>query len=303
MNTGGRPSLQTYLCILGTLILWGAAFPAVRFGLMSAENAHGFTPGALALLRFLVSSAIAVTYLVATKQGLPRKQDIPRLLLAGFTGIFLYHFLFNFGELAVASGAAAALIASSPIFVALLSVAFLKERLSLWGWAGVLCSFLGVLIIGFLDITGFKFDVYALSLLGSALATAIFFILSKDLLKWYSGMQFTCYAFIAGVIPLLVFAPSLARELPTASSGALLSALFLGVFPGFIGYSLWNIALIRMPATRLAVFLSTNPLFAATIAWVWLGEIPTALTVAGSTVAVFGVLLVQLLGEQQQRDR
>jgi len=302
MKNESHSSIQTYLCILGTLILWGAAFPAVRFGLMSAENAYGFTPGALALLRFLVSSSIAIVYLTVTRQGLPRKKDLPRLMIAGFTGIFLYHFLFNFGEIAVESGAAAALIGSSPIFVALLSVVFLKERLSIWGWVGVLCSFLGVLIIGFLDVTGFKFDIYALSLLGSALATAIFFTLSKDLLKTYSGMRFTCYAFIAGVIPLLIFSPALARELPNASTGALSAVFFLGIFPGFIGYSLWNAALTRMPATRLAVFLSTNPIFAAAIAWVWLKEVPNVPTVIGSIVAVIGVLLVQLLGDRKKRS-
>ncbi|MCL2818733.1 MAG: EamA family transporter [Actinomycetia bacterium] len=290
-------TVLTYLSILATLLLWASAFPVVRFGLRTIENPGGLDPGPLALLRFSIASLGAITYLLVTRSPLPKKTDLLRFAIAGFFGIAMYHTLFNFGEIMVASGAAAALVALSPVFVALLSIIFFKERLTLWGWLGIVCSTIGVIIIGFVDVSGFTFNIYALALVGSALATATYFVLAKPLLKTYSGMRFTCYSFIAGTIPLLLFTPALLRELPEASPSAFAAVGYLGIFPALVGYALWNNALTSMSASRLAVFLNISPVFAAVIAWLWLGEIPTSLTIIGAIVAIIGVLMVQLAGE------
>jgi len=290
---------RSFLYVSVPLVLWSSSFPVVRFGLFSTQNPGGFQPGSLALLRFLIASAAALIYLVAARKPMPRTQDLLGLLLTGFVGISLYHFLFNYGEQQVASGAAAALVAASPVFVALFSVAFFKERLSVWGWLGVALSCSGVLIIGFMDIEGLVFDRYALALVGSAFSTALFFVLSKRFLKIYSGLQFTSYVFIAGAIPLLFFAPALGADMQHASGSALAAVVYLGLFPGLVGYAYWNKALSIMTATRLSVFLCLSPLIAAFIAWLWLGEIPTTLTVVGGIVAIAGVLIVQLRGEKQ----
>jgi drug/metabolite transporter (DMT)-like permease len=295
-----HPTPGTYLRILATLLLWASSFPVVRYGLHSAENAGGFSPGALALLRFLVASTGAIVFLTVTRAGLPRKKDLPRFALAGFIGIALYHVLFNFGEQAVASGAAAALVAFSPVFTALLSMVLIGDRLPLWGWLGVLCSTVGVIIIGFMDVTGFAFNLYALALIGSALATSVYFVVAKPLLERYTGMQFTCYSFIAGVIPLLAFAPTLLRELPDASTPAITAVVYLGLMPALLGYALWNSALTRMQPSRMAPFLNISPVFAAVIAWLWLKEIPSSLTIIGAIVAIIGVLMVQLTKESGQ---
>jgi len=291
------PTPVTYLLILMTLLLWASSFPVVRYGLKSASNLGGFSPGALALLRFIIASAGALVFLMVTRAGLPRKEDLPRLAIAGLIGIALYHSLFNFGEQQVASGAAAALVAFSPVFTALLSMVLIGDRLPLWGWLGVLCSTVGVLIIGFVDVTGFTFNLYALALIGSALATATYFVIAKPLLSHYSGMQFTCYSFIAGTIPLFVFAPALIGELPTASPQAYASVAYLGLMPALAGYALWNSAMQRMSPARMAVFLNISPVFAAVIAWLWLAEIPSSLAIIGAIVAIIGVLMVQLTKE------
>jgi len=59
---------------------------------------------------------------------------------------------------------------------------------------------------------------------------------------------------------------------------------------------LWSYALARMPASLLSTFLYLSPVLAMGIAWVWLGEVPTALTIVGGLVAIVGVVLVQTKG-------
>ena len=289
---------STYLCILTTLLFWGSAFAAIRYGLKSPANPGGYHPGALALLRFGTAAIIALGYLIITRQGLPRARDLPRIALAGLLGISIYHFCLNFGEQMVPAGAASIIIAFAPIFVALISARFLKERLNTWGWLGVVCSFIGVCLVGISATAGFRADLYALAILGSALATAIYFVLSKELLSRYSGIQLTSYAIIAGALFLMIFTPQLIGDIGHASTGATLAGLYIGIFPGFIAYALWGVALSRLPATQVTVFLNAEPLFAAAIAWIWLGEVPSYLVAIGAVFAIAGVLMVQLMGSK-----
>jgi drug/metabolite transporter (DMT)-like permease len=76
------------------------------------------------------------------------------------------------------------------------------------------------------------------------------------------------------------------------------SALYLGVFPGAIAYVLWVAALARFPASALASFLYLNPVLAIAIAWVWLSEVPTALTILGGVVAIAGAALASWAGRR-----
>ena len=296
-----RPLARTYILVLVTLLFWGSAFAVVRFGLASPAHPHGFHPGAMALLRFLVAALVALAYLLITKKGLPQKRDLPRIICAGLAGITLYHLLFNFGEQAVPSGASAVLIGFSPIFVAIFSTIFLRERLTLWGWLGILCSLAGVVLVGMSTVTGFKLDIHALALLGSALATATLLVISKSLLGRYSGIQLTSYTIIAGVIPLLVFFPQLMGDFQVASAQATSAVVYLGIFPGFLAYALWNVVLSRFAASMVSVFLNTTPLVAAAIAWAWLGEVPGSMVIIGGIIAIAGVLVVQLWGSPPKK--
>ncbi|MCL2654484.1 MAG: DMT family transporter [Coriobacteriia bacterium] len=292
----------TYLCILTTLLFWGSSFAVIRYGLASPANPGGFHPGALALFRFGTAAVVALGYLIITRQGLPRARDLWRIALAGLLGISVYHFCLNFGEQVVPAGAASIIIAFAPIFVALISARFLKERLGGWGWLGVVCSFAGVCLVGFTGAAGFRINIHALAVMGSALATAIYFVLSKELLKRYSGIQLTSYAIIAGALFLLIFAPQLIGDARHASTGATMAALYIGVFPGFIAYALWGVALSRLPATQVTVFLNAEPLFAAAIAWIWLGEVPSHLVAIGAILAIAGVLMVQLMDNKSHAE-
>ena len=77
-------------------------------------------------------------YAIITRMPLPEKRDIPMLLFLGFIGITIYHLALTFGEVKVTAGSASLLIASAPIFTAILAIFILKERISVWGWIGVL---------------------------------------------------------------------------------------------------------------------------------------------------------------------
>ena len=299
---GWKRDPRTWLAIAGVLLLWASAFAGIRAGLRITPTGRpgtdGYGPGELALLRFGTASAALAVYRLATRMRLPEPAELPRIALAGFLGISVYHVALNFGEVTVQAGAASLLISAGPVFTALLSALFLGERLTRIGWTGIFVAFAGVALIALSGGRGLRFTPGALLILLAAAAAAVFSILSKRALRRHAALEFTSYTIWAGTLPMLVFLPGLLRQAPQAALPATLAGAYLGLFPAAIAYVLWNYALARMPAGLLSSFLYLTPVIASLIAWVWLGEVPTPLTILGGAIAIAGVALVQTRGQR-----
>lgn len=287
---GGGLEPRTLVALGVTVVLWASAFAGIRAALPE------YPPGELALLRFLVASGALVAYAAVTRMPPPRAADVPAIIGLGLLGVTGYHLLLNFGEVTVTAGAASLLISSVPIFTALLAMFYLRERLSLWGWLGIIVSFLGVAVVALGEGDGVSFDVRAILVLLAALCGAHYFVLQKPLLRRYGSLRLTTYGIWAGTIPFLVFLPGMTRSLNDASVGATIAVVYLGIFPAAIAYLTWNYALSRAPVSLVASFMYLPPVFAILIAWVWVGELPTLLTVFGGIVAVVGVAIVNTRG-------
>ncbi|MBS3956940.1 MAG: DMT family transporter [Clostridiales bacterium] len=305
MQSEWKRDPKVWGAIVAALLFWASAFAGIRaaFGGHGGADALGYGAGEVALGRFLTASMVLAAWALATRMRAPDPRDIWHIALAGLLGITVYHVALNFGELTVTAGAASLIISANPIFTAVLSTMFLGERLSGWGWSGVTVSFLGVALIAFGEGGTVSFEPAALLVLLAAMATALYFIVSKPLLKKYSALEFTAYAIWAGTVPMLVFAPGLIEQHQVASHSATLSVLYLGVFPGAIAYALWSYALARMPASLLSSFLYAQPVIAVIIAWFWLAEIPALLTIAGGLISLAGVVVVNAKGVQRVSAR
>lgn len=275
-----------------TLVLWASAYPGIRAGLQAYSPAH------LALLRYGVAALTLASYALVKRLRLPRWRDLLGIALLGLVGIAFYNVALNTGEVSVPSAVASFLIASSPMFVALEARAWLGERLRHWGWLGMLIGFAGVAVIAVSGASGFALDPRALIVLSAALAQSLYFVGQKPLLTRYKALEFTTYAVWAGACFLLVFLPGLPEEVKTAPFSATLAVVYLGVFPGAIGYVSWAYALAHIPASRAASFLYLVPLLALGIAWVWLGELPPVLALLGGALVLAGVMVVNARGHR-----
>jgi len=276
------------------LVLWASAFAGIRLGL------RGFGPGQLALLRFVIASFSLLVYALVTRLPLPALRDVPMLFLLGFLGFTVYHVGLNAGEVAVPAGAASFIIASVPVFSTLLAVIFLRERLTALGWTGVLVSFLGVAVISVGTGSGLRFEPAALFIILAAVGESFYFVLQKPYLSRYSGLQLTTYTIWTGTVFMMIYLPGLITQISRAPVASTLSAAYLGIFPAAIGYVLWSFALSRADVSRVTSTLNLSPILSLIIAFLALGEVPSALSLAGGLITVAGVILLNTLGTARQ---
>lgn len=286
------------LMALITVIIWGSTFAAIR-----ASLTGGYTPGHLVLTRYLIASILFLIYALwpGVTFRLPEKNDLIKIILLSFIGISVYHIGVSFGEQTISAGTTGMLIGSSPIFTAIIAVLVLKERLGLYGWLGLGIGFTGIVLIT-LGTAGPAFTISngAFLVLMSAVATSIFFVYQKPFFKRYRPIELTAYFTWFGTLPFFIFTPGLFQSIQHATLEANLSAIYVGVFPAAIAYVTWAIALSLGNASSVTSMLYLEPAIAILVAWIWLKELPTSLSLIGGVIALTGVLIVNIPVKKKQ---
>ncbi len=290
-------SLLTGLAIFGTVVLWGSAFVGIRYSLAD------YSPFHLALLRFLVASALLAVFAVAGRVRLPAAGDLPLIILTGVSGIGLYNLVLNYGAMTVSAGSTSFIISTAPLMTALIAFALLGERISPPGWAGMLISFLGVSLIAFGQGDSLQFESGALFVFVAAVSTSVYFVVQKPLLSRYSSFEVASYSIWVGTLTMLPFIGGLAGEIAHARISSTLTIVYLGIFPAALAYFFWSYVLSRLSASRSVSFLYLIPVAATLLAYLIIDETPGALAAAGGCSSLLGVALLNTFGEVRVKSR
>ena len=276
-------SMKVNIALMLTILFWASAFVGIRYGLTV------YTPGAMALLRFIVASLcmLLIYTRVKDKKVMPWQDRLP-LMLIGVSGIGIYNIALNYGELTVSAGVASFLVGLIPVITALLSVFFLKERLTGMGWLGIAVSMFGLSLLTLGEAQETSFDQGVLFVMIAVLVGAGYHIFSKRFLSRYHPVVVTAWIIWGGTAFLLMFLPALAHELPQADWHATLAIIYMGIFPAAIAYLAWSYVLHHLPASTAAMSLFSLPLLSTAMGFILLHEVPTTLSLLGGLLALFG---------------
>lgn len=288
-------SLKVNLILVASILLWASAFVGIRIAL------EGYSPGPLALLRFLIASlCMALIYHSQKEKIVMPWRDRSQLLIAGMAGIGIYNICLNYGEITVSAGVASFIIGLMPASTILLSFIILKEKLQFGVWMGVLVSMFGLFLIAIGEGAQANMRQGVLLVLISALMGSVLTIMKKRLLKIYSPITIISWVMWGGTLLLLMFIPGLIKELPTANLQATGAVIYMGVFPAAIAYLAWGYVLKNMPASKASLSLYALPLVSTLLGYLVLHEVPTILSLSGGTIAILGAIIANRFQSQLQ---
>ena len=280
-------------------VLFGASVVAVRVAVRDVP------PVSLAVLRFGLGGLLlaGILLVVAPRSLRTRWERLPRFGLLGLVLFVLFPLTFNVGLRYTEASRGAVMLATMPIWSALLG-RVVGERLTRLQVVGVALSVVGI-GVAFVE-PGRAVGGDAMRLVGDGLLLltgllgAVYGLLAKRVLAVDSPATVTTWAMLFGAVLLLPVAvveglvPAIGRL-----DGQLLGVVvFLGVLGGAAAFLLWTWALSRLTPTQVAVYVNLNPVVAALLAVVLLGERRSGLFLLGFAAVVTGVLLVNWPGRR-----
>jgi drug/metabolite transporter (DMT)-like permease len=276
-------------------VLFGSSVVAVRVAVQEVP------PLSLAVLRFGQGGLllVLVLLLVGARELLRVKwHDLPVFLLLGAVLFTIFPVTFNTSLRLIEASRGALILATIPLWSALLARVARSEHLAPRQLVGVFLSLGGVALA--LAERGLGLQGGLGSLVGdglmlvTALCGAVYAVLAQRAFARYSALTVTTYAMVLGTLLLLPAAlvEGLVGVLPQLGLQTVVLLVFLGVFGGALGFFLWTFALTRLTPTQVAVYINLNPLVAMVLAAALLAERLTIIFVAGFGAVVLGVLLV-----------
>lgn len=293
MSTG-RHQFEGYLKGLFAVVVWGASFIATKIALRYAP------PMLIVWLRFGVGVGILGLFVAVRRDfALVSRRDLAGYALLGFLGIAFHQWLQSTGLLTAQATTTAWIVATTPIFIAILGRLFLQEHLGWTKVGGIFLATLGVLIVvsrgDVASVVRWRFGTHGdFLILLSAVNWAVFSILSRRMLKGSSPTNMMLYVMGLGWLFVTVFLAGEYSAIPEVSfpREGWIAVMFLGVFCSGFAYVFWYDALKALPATRLGSLLYLEPLVAVAVAGVFLGEPVVPAVLAGGGLILFGVWLV-----------
>lgn len=287
------PIPSTDLLLLAMSTIWGVNFTVIKTAL------EDFSPLSFNAVRFLIAStALYLVFRHRQSSFTIQREHLGSLIGLGILANTIYQVAFIEGVARSRAGNAALILATTPIFVAVLSAVRGHEKLDLRSVIGVLLSFTGIALIMGDKLRDFAFGQTFfgdLLLLLATLCWAIYTVGLKRFTLQYGAVQSTVVTMIAGTVPLVMISlPSLQAQSwaairPMAWAGLLFSALGAIVFC----FVVWNYGVERLGGTPTAVYSNVSPIIAMIAAWIGLNERPTPGQLAGAAVILLGLYLVR----------
>lgn len=284
------PSRVAFVAILVAVVLWGLAPVATRYLVLNAD------PLGVLGIRFALCSLCYLPVLPWLRLGTAEwsRRSLWLLAACGIIGVVGYNVPMTLGIRDVHAGFAGILLSTEPLWIALLSVAVLKHRLTAplaWGLAVAFAGVVTLSVGNGLTVSTSMFGGAALVLLGAFMWGA-YSVAVGPLVRRYGALRVSAVTMWIGTVPLLAICT--AGMLSTSLDGFGWLVLFLyGLGPNLVGMLLWNYGLSRVPGPQAGLLLNLYPVVSVAGGVLLLDEPLTLTTLVGGLIVLVGLLLSQ----------
>lgn len=300
-----RPHMQhnTDLGLMFVVVIWGISPVFFKFVLKEIQ------PLAFVFLRFVLLSLLSLGVLAwrGARGGSAwriRRQDIALLIVSGLSGYGFYQLFYMVGLAHTSVFASALLVATVPLWSAVLLAVFRIERVHPVQWAGILVSLVGVAWfllaapphssegVGGVPLSAADMLLGDVLSLGAALLFAVYGIVNKRLAPQYSSAELMCYTLCIGTVALAPFGlPALLSQNWAATTWHTWVILPYSIFfPIYITYSIWNWAIGVRGVGHVTLYSYAVPVMGGIAGWLLLSETLTVGQVAAGVVVLGGML-------------
>ena len=292
-----------YLRLAGVTLFWGGTYVVTRLAV------HEVPPATVAALRLAISSALFMAVApIGRRTQTPAGERWERtkglwrrhgwlLILLGTFGMGYYMALLNYGIREVGAAQAGLLAPSAfPVMIAVLARLLMDERLSTGKVLGLLLAAAGMALVVAAGVRGglpWRPLGYA-ALAVAAVGFSLYSVYGPRLLRELDPLTANTWIGLIGALGLLpwVLAERPLEALATAGPRFWLALAYLSVLGQAVSYAWWYHGIAVLGASRTGAFTYIVPVWAVTLATLFLGEPITAGQVVGGALALGGVALV-----------
>ncbi|TCN23098.1 threonine/homoserine efflux transporter RhtA [Mesobacillus foraminis] len=290
-----------YLAIAFAALMWGLIGFFVK-GLSSA----GFSAMDIVTIRVTVAAIVLIGIGIIFYRSYLKINwsDLPLFMGTGLLSIVFFNWCYFTAMEKMNIPVAAALLYTSPAFVIVLSLLFLKEKLTVYKVIAVVGTITGcTLVAGVYSVQGSSFPVSSIMIgLGAGLGYALYSIFGKLALRKYHPFTLTIYTFVtASVFMLPVFFTG--EKVQIGWSGDFyLYALGLGVVPTVLAYFAYSWGLGKVDSSTAAIIATIEPVAAAFLGVMAFGDTLNISQTLGIVLILLSVSAVNLPKRKRQLE-
>lgn len=287
-----KPTLTlTYIQAFFAMLFWSATFVWIKVAL------RWYHPVEIVFLRLVLASLILfATMLILGHKELPTRRDLPRFMLVAFCEPFCYFMGEAFGMQYVSSTLGSLIISIIPIVTAFGAYFFLKEKISILLFFGLVVSFGGVAILAIGSGEFYATLKGILLMLVAVLGGSFFGITVRRLSLRYHTITIVSWQSLFGLLFFLPFFVAWDGShffgMQHSATGLLTIAAMsvcasVGAFMLFIG-------VVRdLGVIRANLFTNLIPVLTAILAFLILGDKLTFDAFLGILMVICGLILSQ----------
>ncbi len=293
MEPSPAPGRKGYLFVVLAATCWAAGASASKFLFHG-----GVTPFQLVQLRITAAVVVLFLWLLVRNRDLLRIElrDIGYFLLLGTFGMAAINitYLYAISKLNVA--AALILEYLAPVFIALYTVLFEREKLGGWTALAIAAAVLGCyLVVGAYSISLVQLNLPGiLSGIGAALSFAWWSVHGEYGMRRYDPWTVLFYALLVAAVEWNILHPPFEAFLHHWTPAAWGWILFVAVVGAILPFGLYCEGVSRIRATRASITSTLEPIMAGVFSFVFLGEVMAPLQILGGGLVILAIIVLQI---------